>query len=94
MRKRKRISAEQMRAARAWLNMSQAELGQLADVERKSILEFESGRRELLPRTLEPLARALEERGIEFLYSGDIPVGLRMTVSLPHKATSKSRSNV
>jgi transcriptional regulator with XRE-family HTH domain len=62
------VTAQQIRAARAWLDMSQQDLAAETMVARRAIQEFELGNREPQPRTLRDLRIALEKRGIEFLF--------------------------
>jgi transcriptional regulator with XRE-family HTH domain len=61
------LTAAQCRAARGFLGWSQADLGQRAKAAAKTIIDFERGARSPHPRTLEALAKALEEEGIVFL---------------------------
>ncbi len=61
------LTAAQCRAARGFLGWSQADLGQRAKAAAKTIIDFERGARSPHPRTLEALAKALEDEGILFL---------------------------
>jgi transcriptional regulator with XRE-family HTH domain len=61
----------QCRAARGFLSWSQAELGQRAKVDAKTIADFERGIRSPHPRTLDALAKAFEADGIVFLEASD-----------------------
>lgn len=72
------ISVEQIRAARAWLNISQQELADASNVEVRTIYRIESGFRGATDRTLEKIRNAFEKRGLEFLFEGPKPVGLRV----------------
>jgi transcriptional regulator with XRE-family HTH domain len=60
------ISARQLRAARGLLGWSQFDPAKKADVGRATIADFESGKREPYPRTLDILRIALEGAGVEF----------------------------
>jgi DNA-binding XRE family transcriptional regulator len=71
------ISVEQIRAARSWLGISQQELADAAGVEVKTIHRIETGFRGATDRTLERIRRAFEATGIEFVFEGSKPVGLR-----------------
>jgi predicted transcriptional regulator len=71
------VNREQIRAARAWLNLSQQELADATQVTKGSIARFELGLSVPHDRTLRDLRLALEERGIEFLFEGQIGVGIR-----------------
>jgi DNA-binding transcriptional regulator YiaG len=70
------ISAEQVRAARAWLNLSQDDLAATTLIARRAIQDFENGKREPQPRTLRDLRVALEQAGIEFLFIGEHAAGI------------------
>ncbi|MBR0994530.1 helix-turn-helix transcriptional regulator [Bradyrhizobium japonicum] len=72
------ISVEQIRAARAWLNISQQELADASNVEVRTIYRIESGFRGATERTLEKIRKAFELRGLEFIFEGPNPVGLRL----------------
>jgi transcriptional regulator with XRE-family HTH domain len=63
------MSPEQCRAARAWLNWSQDELAAKARVSNSTLREFEAGRRVPIANNLAAIRRALEDAGIEFLFS-------------------------
>ncbi|MGD0149073.1 MAG: helix-turn-helix transcriptional regulator [Xanthobacteraceae bacterium] len=63
------MSPEQCRAARAWLNWSQDELAAKAQVSNSTLREFEAGRRVPIANNLAAIRRALEDAGIEFLFS-------------------------
>jgi predicted transcriptional regulator len=71
------ISPAQLRAARGWLNISQQELAELCLVHRKTIADFERGASVAQDRTLRDIQRALESRGIEFLFDGPRATGVR-----------------
>jgi DNA-binding transcriptional regulator YiaG len=70
------VTARQVKAARAWLELSQDELSAETLVARRAIQDFETGKRDPQPRTLRDLRFALEKRGIEFLFIGDRAVGI------------------
>lgn len=72
------ISVEQIRAARAWLNISQQELADASNVEVRTIYRIESGFRGATERTLDKIREAFETRGLEFIFEGAKPVGLRV----------------
>jgi transcriptional regulator with XRE-family HTH domain len=71
------ISADESRAARKLLGMSQEVLANVSRVSRTTILAFEN--RHKLPRynKLEAIRRALEAAGIEFTNGGEPGVKLR-----------------
>lgn len=72
------ISVEQIRAARAWLNISQQELADASNVEVRTIYRIECGFRGATERTLGKIRKAFEMRGLEFIFEGPRPVGLRV----------------
>jgi len=61
------ISAAQCRGARAMIEMSRADLADIASVGQRTIADFESGARTPIRATLAALRRALEAAGVEFL---------------------------
>jgi transcriptional regulator with XRE-family HTH domain len=70
------ISAAQLRAARAWLEISQDELAAKAGVGRRAIADFERGARMPYDRTLQQLRIALEALGVQFVFEGMLAVGV------------------
>jgi DNA-binding transcriptional regulator YiaG len=60
------ISPEQCRAARGWLNISQAELARDACVGLSTVRGFEGGLKKPITNNLAAMQRALEVRGIVF----------------------------
>ena len=71
------ISIEQIRAARSWLGISQEELAEAAELEVKTIQRIENGFQGATERTLRKLRRAFEAKGIDFVFEGSRPVGIR-----------------
>jgi predicted transcriptional regulator len=71
------ISADESRAARAMLGMSQEVLANVSRVSRSTIIAFEN--RQILPRynTVDAIRRALEAAGIEFTNGSELGVKLR-----------------
>jgi predicted transcriptional regulator len=76
------ITAQQVKAARAWLDLSQDALSEASLVARRAIQDFETGKGAPKPRTLQDLKRALEQEGITFLFDGDRAVGIVATDSI------------
>lgn len=76
------MSPEQCRAARAWLDLSQDDLAELALVSLSTVRDFEKGRRKPIPNNLEAIKRAMETKGIVFqeAKNGD-PLGIFWTDS-------------
>jgi transcriptional regulator with XRE-family HTH domain len=72
------LNAQQIRAARGWLGLSQEELAQLSGVAKRTIARFEQEISVPYERTLRDLQQCLEERGIEFLFDGPRGVGIRI----------------
>ena len=72
------VNKEQLRAARAWLNLSQQELADVSLVTKGTIARFELGQSLPHERTLRDLRAALEQQGIEFLFEGQKGVGIRL----------------
>ena len=71
------LNKEQLRAARAWLDLSQNELAKISDVAPQTIKNFERGASMPYERTLRDIQKVLEERGIEFVFDGGEGVGIR-----------------
>lgn len=84
------VNAQQIRAARGWLGLSQEELAELSGVAKRTIARFEQELSVPYARTLRDLRRCLEERGIEFLFDGSQGVGIR----IHPKARGKSRATI
>jgi len=61
------MSPEQCRAARAWLDMRQAQLAASAGVALSTVKDFEGGKRAPIPATLAAMRAALERAGVSFL---------------------------
>ena len=60
------MSPEQCRAARAWLNWSQAALAKAASVSASTVKDFETGRREPTRNNLAAMKAALERGDVAF----------------------------
>lgn len=72
------VTAAQIRAARAFLEMSQGELSGLANVGRSAIADFERGARIPHDSTLRKIEAALQGLGVELLFDGSKGVGIRV----------------
>lgn len=70
------ITGKQVKAARAWLDLSQDDLAAETMVARRAIQDFETGKGTPTPRTLRDLRLALEARGITFLFVDQRAVGI------------------
>jgi transcriptional regulator with XRE-family HTH domain len=73
------VNKEQVRAARAWLNITQQDLATATMIDKKTIARFELGVGVPHDRTLRDLRLALEAKGVEFLFEGTKGVGIRVT---------------
>ena len=71
------MTRDQCRAARALLNWTQDQLAQSAAVSKKTLADFESGKRTPYARTLADIRRTLEDGGIEFIPQNGGGVGVR-----------------
>lgn len=71
------VNIKQIRAARAWIGLSQEELADEADVARRTVIRLENSSEPRSDRIMEKLRSALERRGIEFLFEGVHGVGIR-----------------
>jgi DNA-binding XRE family transcriptional regulator len=71
------VNIFQIRAARAWVGLSQEELADEAGVARRTVIRLENSDEPRSERIMEKLRSALEKRGIEFLFEGPQGVGLR-----------------
>ena len=72
------ITAAQLRAARALLNMSQDELASRAGVGRRAVADYERGARVPYDRTLATLRATMEDADVVFLFEGERAVGVRI----------------
>ncbi|WP_323013736.1 helix-turn-helix transcriptional regulator [Devosia sp.] len=64
------MTPEQCRAARGWLDLSQAELAEAAKVSLSTVRDFEKGRRTPIGNNLTAMVAALSAHGIEFQDNG------------------------
>ena len=71
------VNVFQIRAARAWLGLSQETLAAEAGVARRTLIRIENSEEPGSDRTMEKLRLALERHGIEFLFEGLQGVGVR-----------------
>lgn len=70
------MTPEQSRAARAWLNWSQSDLADRANVSLGAIVDFETGRRTSHRATLSAMRTALEQGGVRFLFADELAIGI------------------
>lgn len=71
------ISRDQCRAARALLEWTQDRLADSSSVSKKTIVDFESGKRTPYDRTVADIAHALEAAGIQFIPENGGGAGVR-----------------
>ena len=72
------ITVEQCRAARAILGVTQQQLADEASVNKRTIMDFESGNRTPIPSTLSVLETALSAMGVEFIPENGGGAGVRL----------------
>lgn len=65
------MTPEQCRAARGWLDWSQAELAVAANVSLSTVRDFENGRRIPVPNNLIAMRSAFEAMGLGFVYMNE-----------------------
>ena len=70
------LNARQIRAARAWLGISQDDLAEASLVSKRTIAGIELGQ-SANDRTLRDIQQALEDRGIEFIFDDGVAAGVR-----------------
>lgn len=71
------ITPEQCRAARGWLDWTQEELAEEANVSLSTVRDFEKGRRVPIANNVLAIQNALERAGVTFTSDGDEPTGIR-----------------
>jgi transcriptional regulator with XRE-family HTH domain len=71
------VNPFQIRAARAWIGLSQQQLADEARIAARTLMRIENSEEPGSDRTMEKLRVALERRGIEFLFEGPQGVGVR-----------------
>lgn len=76
----KRITSDQVRAARGLLNLSGSDLAKLANVGLSTIRRIEKpgGDEAAIPATLSAIRRALEDAGVEFIDANGSGPGVRL----------------
>lgn len=71
------ISRDQCRAARGLLGWTQDQLATAASVSKKTLADYESGKRTPYDRTLADIRKAFEAAGLEFIPENGGGVGIR-----------------
>lgn len=72
------ITIEQCRAARALLGITQNELATAAQVNKRTLMDFESGKRTPVNATLSVLRNTLEAAGVDFIPENGGGAGVRL----------------
>lgn len=84
------ITADQCLGARAMLHLKREDLSRLAQVAVATLADFEVGRRQPHPRTLDAIRGALEFAGIRFLDDDPEGPGLRLVLARVAELRQKS----
>lgn len=71
------MSRDQCRAARGLLGWTQDQLATAASVSKKTLADYESGKRTPYDRTLADIRKAFEAAGLEFIPENGGGVGIR-----------------
>ena len=87
------LTPEQSRAARGWLNWTQEELAQRANISLSTVRDFEKGRRMPIANNSDALRRAIESAGIRLEFEEEMAVGIRLapTRSVDHQGRDRQR---
>lgn len=72
------ITAAQVRAARALLNLTQRELAERSNVSHRTIVHLEANERQPVPSTLAAIRQALEADGVIFIDENGEGAGVRL----------------
>lgn len=72
------MNPAQCRAARALLNMEQAELSEASGIARATVIDFEKGVRSPRPATISAIRAALEAAGVIFVDENGEGAGVRL----------------
>jgi predicted transcriptional regulator len=75
------LNGPQIRAARAWLDLSQEELAEITGVAKRTIARIEKSLTVPHDRTLREIQQALESRGVVFIFESGVGIGLHMRSS-------------
>lgn len=73
------MTSEQCRAARAWMDWSQAELAKRANVGLSTVKDFEAGRRAPIKNNLDAMRLALEVAGVTFISRDEKAAGIEVS---------------
>ena len=87
------MSPAQCRAARGWLEWSQAELARRARVSEGTVRAFERGQKTPMPNNLIAMQKAVEEGGVRLLFDPrDEPVGIAVAHAEGELSRARRRS--
>ncbi|WIJ24814.1 helix-turn-helix domain-containing protein [Devosia sp. RR2S18] len=71
------ITPEQSRAARGWLDWTQQQLAEAANVSLSTVRDFEKRRRSPIPNNLVAMQQALEKAGVRMIFDdAGAPLGI------------------
>ncbi|WP_336488145.1 helix-turn-helix transcriptional regulator [Methylobacterium nigriterrae] len=82
------ITRDQCRAARALLEWTQDRLADASSISKKTLVDFEAGRRTPYDRTIADIRRSLEAAGIEFIPENGGGAGVRFRARRDAKTES------
>jgi transcriptional regulator with XRE-family HTH domain len=82
---------EQCRAARSWLNWTQADLAKAAGTALSTVKDYEGGRRTPIANNLAAIQAALETCGIAFVGDDGKSLGITFTKPTARRAVSRDK---
>lgn len=65
-------SPRQLRAIRAWFDLTQPEFATMCGVGATTLIGYETGKRRALPASLEMIARQVARMDVQFARNGDV----------------------
>jgi len=75
------ITPEQSRAARGWLDWTQQQLAEAANVSLSTVRDFEKRRRSPISNNLAAMQHALEKAGVQVVFdNAGVPAGIARAV--------------
>lgn len=77
------MTPEQSRAARGWLDWSQADLAERARVSLSTVRDFEKGRRVPIANNLSAMREAFQAHGLDFLFADGSAAGVALKGKMP-----------
>lgn len=72
------ITPKISKAGRALADMTQEQLATSANMNKRTLMDFESGKRVPIPATLQAIQSALEKAGVEFIPENGGGAGVRL----------------